>query len=199
MLKVGDKPMLEIITKQYIDAKFYLSVNYLKEKIIDYFGDGSDWNISIDYLEESSPLGTAGSVGLITKQITEPLLVTNGDVLTHFSPDMLLQFHKENSACATIGARYVQTQIQYGVITVKDLQLHKFNEKPTMNYLVNAGVYVFSADIIKLINHGEYLDMPELLLRAKANGYKIYVCPIHEEWIDVGRPHLLEKAQTLWG
>ena len=59
------------------------------------------------------PLG-GGSVGLITKQITEPLLVTNGDVLTHFSPDMLLQFHKENSACATIGARYVQTPSNTG-------------------------------------------------------------------------------------
>ena len=200
MIQVNGKPMLEIIIDQYIESgfsNFYISVNYLKEQIMDYFGDGSERNISITYLEESIPLGTAGSIGLMKGQIEQDLVITNGDVLTHFNPDKLLQFHIDNTASATVGARFMQTNLQYGVIEVSNMKLQTFKEKPVLHHLINAGVYVINPQIVELIQPNEYLDMPDLLLRAKGLGLDVFVCPIHEEWIDVGRPESLEKAENL--
>ena len=92
MLKLGKKPMLEIVLSHCIRAglkEFYFAVNYLKEQIIDYFGDGSDWGGSINYLEEKKPLGTAGALQLFPIRDEKLILVLNGDVLTKFDPKML--------------------------------------------------------------------------------------------------------------
>ena len=200
MIKVGGKPMLELIIKQYIESgfsNFYISVNYLKEQIISYFGDGKEFNISINYLEEDRPLGTAGSIGLIQDSIDKDLIITNADILTHFNPDKLLHYHTNQNASATIGARYIQTKLEYGVIEVSNMKLQALREKPVLNHLVNAGVYIVQPQVVNLIQQNEYLDMPDLLLRAKNSGLQVYVCPIHEEWIDVGRPESLKQAEEL--
>jgi NDP-sugar pyrophosphorylase family protein len=105
MLPVGDQPMLEILLEQCIEngfRRFFFSVNYLKEQIIAHFGDGSRWRVSIDYLVENEPLGTAGSLQLLPDSVKEPFLVLNGDVLTRLNPSQLLQFHREHEAQATL-------------------------------------------------------------------------------------------------
>ena len=116
MLPVDGKPMLEILLDQCIASgfrQFYLSVNYLKEQIIEHFGDGKDWGVAIDYLVEDEPLGTAGSLQLLPSTVQEPFLVMNGDVLTRLNPSQLLRFHVEHDAAGTLCVREHTTTVPF--------------------------------------------------------------------------------------
>ena len=201
MLLIDDQPMLEILLRQCIDAglsKFYFSVNYLKEQIIDYFKDGSKWGVSIKYLIEDHPLGTAGSLQLFSKTPNESFLVMNGDVLTRFNPAHLLQFHHEHQAQATLCVREHELSVPFGVVQTEGIKLSGFQEKPNFRYLVNAGLYIIEPMLLSLLPIGEATDMPTLLLAAQQAGHLVAVCPIHEYWLDVGRPESLQQAHQEW-
>ncbi len=201
MLHVNGKPMLEILVEQCIDSgfrQFYISVNYLKEMIIDYFGDGKKWGVNIDYIIENEPLGTAGSLKMIPKSVREPLLVLNGDVLTKVNLMQILKFHLVHKAAATLCVREHITTIPYGVVKTNGVELTGFEEKPSYQQLVNAGVYVINPKLLSLLGENEYTDMPTLLDRALKEGQRVSVCPIHEYWIDIGRPETLEQAHQEW-
>ena len=134
MLLVDGRPMLEIVLEQCIAAgftKFYISINYLKEQIIGYFKDGARWGVSIDYLVEDEPLGTAGSLKLLPESIEEPFLVLNGDVLTRLNPSHLLEFHCQQKAQATLCVREYEFTVPFGVVQTDGLELAGFKEKPT--------------------------------------------------------------------
>ena len=201
MIEVSGKPMLEIILEQCIKAgfvNFYFSVNYLKDKIINYFNDGSDWGVNIEYLLENKPLGTAGSLSLIPGKIIEPILVLNGDVLTQFNLDNLLSFHNQNKSQATIGGREFVVDIPFGVLEIDNSDLIRITEKPCYKYLVNAGIYVLEPSVLNLLCLEKYIDMPDYVKLIKDSGFNVGVCPIHEYWIDVGKPESLRKADKEW-
>lgn len=200
MLQINGKPMLEIILELCIDngfRNFYFSVNYLKEQIINYFEDGKKWNVSIKYLIEDKPLGTAGSLQLLPKQKL-PFLVINGDLLTRLNLNRILDFHLDNGGEATLGVRNHIEKFPYGIVEVNGIKLLNFQEKPTFSNLVNAGVYVINPELLSLIDKDSYLDMPDFLQESKNKGYSINVCPIHEYWLDVGKPEFLKKAHNEW-
>ena len=71
-------------------------------------------------------------------------------------------------------------------------------EKPSFRQLVNAGIYVLSPSIIELVKRNEYLDMPELISRSKEKDKNIIVYPVHEYWLDIGKPEALDKAHFDW-
>ena len=201
MIPVGKKPMLEILLEQCISSglsEFYISVNYLKEQIIEYFGDGAKWGVNITYLEESEPLGTAGSLALLPNKPKHPFLVMNGDVLTRLNPNHLITFHNEHNAKATLCVREHSVNVPFGVVKNKGYELIDFEEKPTFEYLINAGVYILDPCILSLLNKRKNIDMPSLLQFAKKEGHKVALCPIHEYWIDVGNPESLEEAYDSW-
>jgi dTDP-glucose pyrophosphorylase len=202
MLPVGDQPILEILLEHCIASgfrAFYFSVNYLKEQIVEHFDDGSRWGVSIRYLVENEPLGTAGSLQLLPDGLKEPFLVLNGDVLTRLNPSKFLRFHTEYKAQATIGVREHEFTVPFGVVQAKGGELVVFEEKPTYRYLVNAGVYVIDPQLLPLLPAHQTTDMPSLLQAAQQAGHLVAVCPIHEYWIDVGRPETLEEAHATWG
>ncbi len=202
MLPVGDQPMLEILLEQCIAngfRTFYFSVNYLKEQIIDHFNDGSSWGVSIQYLVEEEPLGTAGSLQLLPDSLKEPFLVLNGDVLTRFEPRHLLHFHADHKAQATLCVRDHEFTVPFGVVQTKGVDLAGFQEKPTYRHQVNAGVYVIAPKLLPLLPPHQFTDMPSLLQSAQQAGHRVAVCPIHEYWLDVGRPENLEQAHATWG
>ena len=201
MLKIGEKPILEIIIENCIKqgfTKFYLSVNYLKEQIINYFGDGNRLGVDINYLIEEKPLGTAGSLYLLPKGINDNLIVMNGDILTNFDLSNLVDYHLEHKAQATLCAREYKINIPFGVVETSGIEIEKINEKPNICNYVNAGVYMIDKSIIKLIDKGKYFDMPNLLLLAKKLKNKVIVCPIHEYWLDIGKIDSLESAYKEW-
>ena len=201
MLLIDGKPMLEILVEQCIASgfrHFYLSVNYLKEQIIDHFQDGRLWDVSINYLVEHEPLGTAGSLQLLPEIVHDPFLVLNGDVLTRLNPSQLLRFHGEHQAVATLCVREHVVEVPFGVVQTKGVELAGFEEKPSYRHLVNAGVYVINPQLLQLLPTHQATDMPTLLLAAQQAGHLVAVCPIHEYWIDVGRPDSYTKAIIEW-
>jgi dTDP-glucose pyrophosphorylase len=200
LLPVGGKPMLEhIIERAKAEGfqHFVLAIHYLGHMIEDYFGDGSKLNVKIDYLREESPLGTAGAIGLLNPRPEIPFLVTNGDVLTDIRYGELLDFHCHHGAAATMAVRLHEWQHPFGVVRIKGVDIVGFEEKPVSRSHINAGVYVLEPSALDHLNAGERCDMPTLFNRVKENAARTIVYPMHEPWLDIGRPDDLERAHNL--
>ena len=201
MLLVNGKPILEIILEHCINAgfkNFYFAVNYLKEQICDHFKDGASWRVSIKYINEEQPLGTAGALSLLPFHPKEPILVLNGDVLTRVDYKHLLRFHSEQSAGATVCVREHYTEIPFGVVHVNNLHIYKLQEKPRLSNYVNCGIYLIDPELLRLVPENSFFDMPDLLELALGKQYPIVAFPIHEYWLDIGFPSTLQKAIGEW-
>ncbi len=201
MLKIEGKPILEIILEQCIHAgikNFFISVCYLSTQIIDYFGDGSKWKVKINYLEEETPLGTAGALSLLPKNIKDPVLLINGDVLTKARLEEIFRYHNEHKGDITICARDYFLTSPYGVIEVEGINYKSMIEKPSYKQLVNAGIYIVNPNVLEIIQKNKYLDMPDLIDNQKSKNKNVLVYPIHEYWIDIGKPDLLNQATFDW-
>lgn len=197
LLKIGGKPILEIILDNFISEgfdNFYFSINYKGQMIRDYFGDGSNWGVSIKYIEENKKLGTAGSLSLLNKSINNPIIVMNGDLLTKLSFSQLLNFHKENNHKATMCVRNYEMQIPYGVVNIDGSILNSIEEKPVHKFFVNAGIYVLNPELKKFIPENEYYDMTDLFREIVEKKLKTGVFPIKEYWVDIGRLQDFESA-----
>jgi dTDP-glucose pyrophosphorylase len=200
MVPVAGKPMMEHIierAKRNGFRNFLIATHYLGYMIEDYFKDGNAWDISIDYIREATPIGTAGALGLIKKQFEDPIVVTNGDVLTDINYNDVLRFHFRHGASGTMVVRSYEWQHPYGVVNMTGLEISGFEEKPIQKSHVNAGIYILSPEASQLIKPNEYLDMPTLFSRLKSDNRKIIAFPMHEPWIDVGRPVDLDVAQNI--
>jgi len=199
MLRVGNKPILETIVesfKQYGYSNFIFSVNYKKEVIKDYFQNGELFDISIDYVEEDTRMGTAGALSLIKNRPSEPFFVMNGDLLTQINFDQLMEFHQEQNSVATMCVREYEFQIPYGVIETSGTSLVTIKEKPVHRSFVNAGIYVLSPEVFNYIPANTFYDMPTLFEQLIEVGLKTTVFPIHEYWLDIGKMDEYERADT---
>ena len=186
LLKVGSKPILEIILSQFIEAgfhKFVISTHYKAQMLKDYFGDGTKWDVSISYVYEVDPLGTAGSLGLIPKINDDlPIIVMNGDLLTKIDFKTFLNFHSSNLGVASICVREYDLTVPYGVVESSNQSLISIKEKPVYKFFVNAGMYILNQSLLKSLDGKTYLDMPILLENQLKKGLKVNVFPVHEYW-----------------
>lgn len=199
LLPVGGKPMLEhIILRAKAEGfqHFIVAIHYLGQMIEDYFGDGSHWQVKIDYLRENSPLGTAGALGLLEPHPEMPFLVTNGDVLTDIRYGELLDFHCHHGAAATMAVRLHEWQHPFGVVRIQGVDIIGFEEKPISRSHINAGIYVLEPSALDLLNRSEHCDMPKLFSRLQESAARTIVYPMHEPWLDVGRVDDFERAQA---
>lgn len=198
LLKVGSKPILETILEQFIEAgfhNFYISTHYKAEMVRNYFGDGEKWGVSVQYVYEDKPLGTAGALGLLPKDIPDlPIIVMNGDLLTNVNLDHLLQFHNEQDGVATMCVRKYDFQVPFGVVEQKNNIVLEITEKPVHKFFVNAGIYVLEPALAKSVAKDQYIDMPSLLEKKIGQGEQVAAFPIHEYWLDVGRIEEYEQA-----
>jgi dTDP-glucose pyrophosphorylase len=197
MLQVGNKPMLEIILENFVDQrfhKFFMALHYKAEMIEANFGDGSRWDVSIQYLREEQPLGTAGALGLLPDRPTLPTIVMNGDLLTKVNFHHLLNFHQTYQAVASMCVRDFHFQVPYGVIGVDQHRLVHIDEKPVQHFFVNAGIYVLEPQVFDMVPKGRYLDMPTLFNNLVQDGLKTVAFPIREYWMDIGRLDDFKRA-----
>jgi dTDP-glucose pyrophosphorylase len=198
LLKVGSKPILETIIESFRDqglSKFYLSVNYKAEMLESYFQDGAKWGVEIRYLHEDREMGTAGPLSLLPKEITSPVIVMNGDLLTRVNFNHLLDFHQENSRRATVCVKEHSHQIPYGVVRIEDNHLTSIEEKPVQHFFINAGVYVLDPSLFALLPREVRFDMPDLFRMLLDQGETTSTFPIREYWIDIGRMDDFERAR----
>jgi len=200
MLEVAGKPMLEhIIERARAEGfrEFVLAIYYLGQMIEDYFRDGSRWNVNINYLREESPLGTAGAIALLSPRPSESFVVSNGDVLTDIRYGELLDFHVRHTAAATMAVRLHEWQHPFGVVQTKGVDIIGFDEKPIYRSHINAGIYVLAPTALAALKEGESCDMPTLFARLQQRSMRTIVYPMHEPWLDVGRPADYTSAQRV--
>jgi len=202
MLKVGNKPILQTIVEKFAEYGFNRStmcVNYKYEIIKNYFGDGSDFGVKIDYILEETQMGTAGALGLLEEKPDEPFFVMNGDLLTNINFEHLRNHHLEHNATATMCVREYDFQVPYGVVNVNDINIVSIKEKPLHKFFVSAGIYMLSPDVFDTIPKKQFFDMPTLFEKLILAEKKVVSFPLREYWLDIGRMEEYEKANSEYG
>lgn len=200
LLDVAGKPMLEhIIERAKLEGfnHFVLAIHYLGHMIEAHFGNGEHMDVRIDYLREQSPLGTAGALSLLNPLPDAPFVVTNGDVITDIRYGELLDFHSRHAAAATMAVRVHEWQHPFGVVQMQGVEIVGFEEKPVARSHINAGVYAVDPAALSMLISGAHCDMPTLFERLQAKSQRTVAYPMHEPWLDVGRPVDLDRAQKL--
>jgi dTDP-glucose pyrophosphorylase len=198
MLRVAGRPILERIVLHLVGhgiRRIFLSVNYLAHVIEQHFGDGSRFGVTIEYLREERPLGTGGALALLPEAPTQPLLVMNGDLVTQANIGAMLSFHVEKQALATVGLRRYDHQVPFGCVELDGDRLVRFEEKPTLSRLVNAGVYVLSPELVGRVPRGEMFPLPQLFDDCLRRGETVGGYEIVDDWIDVGQREQLSQAR----
>ena len=199
LLPIGETPILEILLRQMkrcgVD-EVILTVGHLAELLELFFQDGNRLGLNIRYSYEDTPLGTAGPLALV-QGLDESFLVTNGDVLTTIDFEDLVRSHRASGAAATIAMHTRQEKIDLGVIQCNGSnQIVGYIEKPTYEFQVSMGIYVFEPRVIPYIPVNQYLDFPDLVLRLIENGELVMGYPYSGYWQDLGRPDDYERAVT---
>jgi dTDP-glucose pyrophosphorylase len=199
MLPVAGKPMLEHIiecARAEGFARFIIAVQYLGHIIEEYFGDGERFGVRIDYLRENIPLGTAGALSLLNPRPEIPFIVTNGDVLSDIRYGELLDFHMRHAAVATMAVRLHEWQHPFGVVQTQGVDIVGFEEKPVARTHINAGIYALSPEALDGMMANSRCDMPTLFEQLQTEGKRTVAYPMHEPWLDVGRPDDLNRANA---
>lgn len=197
MLHVGNKPILQTIVEKFASHGFInivMCVNYKSHIIQDFFGDGSQFGVNIEYIIEESRMGTAGALSLLTQNPDEPFFVMNGDLLTNVNFEHLLEFHQSSDAIATMGVREYDFQVPYGVVNIEQGKITSIEEKPVHQFFVSAGIYMLNPECIDLIPEGKFYDIPTLFEKIISRGENSISFPIREYWLDIGQIEEYEKA-----
>lgn len=191
LMPIGDMPILEILLRQLRRAgirDITLAVGHLAALLEAYFGDGSRFGVSLDYSYEDEPAGTAGPLALVDG-LDETFLVMNGDLLTTIDFSDLLETHRARGATVTVGLFEKQVPLDLGVVETDDAgRVTDYVEKPTLTYDVSVGVYAMEPAALEHVEHGERLDLPDLVLRLIAAGADVQAYRFSGTWFDIGRP-----------
>lgn len=201
LMPVGDYPILEILIRQLKDAgvtKIIICVGYLESLIRSYFGDGSKLGVEIVYSSEDKPLGTAGPMKLIQQHLTETFFFMNGDLFSDIDLKAMYSFHKGHGGPATIGLTKRTVDIDFGVIKVNDKdEFTEWKEKPTLEYLVSIGMYVFEPTVFKHLPDG-FFNVPDLILKLHAEKQTVKGFQHKGYWLDIGRIEDYQKACAMF-
>lgn len=197
MLKVGNKPILQTIVEKFAEygySNIIMCVNYKSHIIQDYFGDGKEFGINIEYIFEEQRMGTAGALSLLTEKPTEPFFVMNGDLLTNVNFEHFHDYHLSNNSMGTMCVREYDFQVPYGVVNIKDSKILSIEEKPTHKFFVSAGIYMLSPEILEYIPQNQFYDMPTLFEKLISENKNAISFPLREYWLDIGRIEEYKKA-----
>jgi len=201
LVPVGDHPIIEIVLRQLRHFGFrdvVISTGHLAELIEAYCGDGRRWGMSIRYVREDKPLGTAGALKLV-RRLQPHFLTVNGDLLTTLDFGRLFEQHRRSGAAATIGVCERRTLVDFGVLQLDaDDDVQGYVEKPSYRYLVSMGVNVFDRNCLSLIRAGEAVGIPDFVARILAGGGRVAGFRNSADWLDIGRPSDYELAQDIF-
>lgn len=199
LLKIGDKPIIEYNIDRLANVgiqNIYLSINYLGDQLVDYFGDGSSKNLSIQYIREDKPMGTIGSALLVDDYEYEEIIIMNSDLLTNIDFADFYKTFKENGADMAVAATSYHVDVPYGVLEADDDQKVKsLKEKPRYTYFSNAGIYLLKKNILNMIPKGEEYNITDLMNKVLEMDYKLITYPINGYWLDIGKHEDFKKAQ----
>ena len=204
LLPIGGRPIIELILRQLCGAgvdEVYISVGYKAELIRAYVADGRRLGVRVHYIDEPTPLGTAGALGYVKDEVRGPLLIMNGDILTKLDFRAFHEAHVSAGAAVTLGVREDRHQVPFGLVETQNGLVRKIIEKPVHEYLVSAGIYVMSSEAISPVTPGVRLDVPDLINDVVARGGCVRYHVIREKWIDIGALedfHRANEERTEW-
>ena len=190
LLKVGGRPIIDYnieSLQRYGVKDIYVTVNYLKEQIIEHFSD-SKWNGRVKCVEEPCRLGTLGSLALIESLSQDNVIVMNSDLLTNIDFEKLWRHHVDSGAVLTMATVPYTVSVPFAILRTEGDRVTGLEEKPTFNHFANAGVYIIDRKVLGGIKRGEYLDAPDFVESLIAKGQKVSHFAIEGTWIDIGSP-----------
>jgi len=201
MLNVGARPLLESILISLKSSGFKnisISVNYLQEKIKDYFGNGDNLKLKINYFSEKKRLGTAGPLFFLKKRkLNKTIIVLNGDIYTNLKIENLLSYHLKEKNDFTICCNKYNYKIPYGLVELNKKKNYLIKEKPNFTYLVNSGIYCIEPKLLYFLKNNKYQDMSDFINYLKRKKMKIGLFNIHENLYDIGDYNKLIEAREL--
>lgn len=190
LIPIGEKTIVETIMDKFIDHgchDFYMSVNYKADTIKNYFDFINNPDYNIHYFQENKPLGTAGSLRLLKDKINTTFFVSNCDILIEEDYSEILDYHKNNNNELTVVAAVKTFSIPYGtIITGENGILESIEEKPTLSFKINTGLYILEPSLIDEIPD-EFYHITHLMEKLKSEGRRVGVYPISQnDWKDMG-------------
>jgi dTDP-glucose pyrophosphorylase len=201
MVEIGGRPILESVIDRLRNFGFKritLCVGYLSEQIHDYFGNGSSFDVEIDYVDEDEPRGTAGPLAYLGVKPDQPFIVMNADLVTELDIGQVLDSHVNSSTDLTIVTRPYEVNIPFGVVLEENGNISKVHEKPSYTFDVSSGVYALSPSLLNMVPAGTKFDMPDLIRLCIDSGLKVKSFSFSDYWIDIGRMDELERARREW-
>lgn len=194
LMPISDVPILDVVIRQleaHGFSEITIAIGYLGELIMAYCRDGERYRIKLSFSKEEKPLGTAGPLAEI-QNLDETFLVMNGDILTTLNYSDLIDFHKRHDAIATIATQRRRVTIDFGVMEIDgkghNNELCGYHEKPTYEYPVSMGIYVFEPRILRYIKRGQKLDFPDVVWKLLDANEKVLCYLSDDYWLDIGRP-----------
>ncbi len=198
LIPIGNRPVIEIIMDTFAEfgmQEFYLSVHEKSRMIKAYFEDFGK-KYQLNFIEETEPLGTIGSLSLLKGRIDKPFFVSNCDIVIDAEYNKIFKFHRQGGFSLTLVGSVQHYRIPYGVCEVQDEgQLLSMKEKPEFDFVANTGFYLMEPDILDLIPERQTFDITQLIEQLKQNNKKIGVYPVSEKsWLDVGQWEEYQKT-----
>jgi NDP-sugar pyrophosphorylase family protein len=198
LLTLGHSTILERILANLAASGVsdaWLAVNYKADLFKRRIGDGSALGLSVQYVRESTPLGNAGALSLLPAKGAPYVFITNADLITGIDYGRMVDFHRAHDGPVTMAAANFTTKLKYGVVHATDEGvLDGFEEKPELNFLCNAGMYVVDRKVLKLIPKNKFFQMPDLLDAVRRRGEDVSVFPMYEKWVDAGSPEEFQEV-----
>ena len=198
LLTLAGRPILWHLLKDLEESglkRVFLTIHYLGSQIRE-FVHRAGLNLDIEFIEEREPLGTAGGLSLLPKSLAGPLLIMNGDIVTRTNFAAMMLHHQTNRHDLTIGAARHDVEVPFGVLRIEDDGLvSSIDEKPQFQHFVSAGIYIIESSVLRALAPGVRIDMPELIGNSISSRQRVGAFPIHEYWLDLGRPIDLRQAE----
>ncbi|MFO0226582.1 MAG: NDP-sugar synthase [Planctomyces sp.] len=204
LVPLGDTPVVEVLIRRLLEfgiTDITLTLGHLAELMQAYFLQRRELTsrLSLQFVVETAPTGTAGSLSLI-EGLDQTFLVMNGDLLTDIDFHALVNFHREQGALLTVAAHRRHVKVDLGVLEINsDHRIVDYHEKPEKTYDVSMGIYVYEPAVLKWIPQGQHLDLPGLVLKLLQDGQKVCAWHADCQWLDIGRPDDYARAQELFG
>lgn len=199
LLPVGDKPIIEHNIDRLntfgIDD-IWISLRYLGQQIVDYFKDGGNKGVRINYVWEDEVLGTAGALGLIENFVHEDILMMNSDLLTNIDFEKFFLFHQEQDADFTVACIPFQVNVPYAVMETEGNQVRGLKEKPTFTHYSNAGIYMMKRTLTELVPRNQHFNATDFMEKLIQEGKKVVAYPLVNYWLDIGKHEDYQKAQS---
>lgn len=199
LVKIGDKPIIQYNLERlrYFGLKSVnISVNYLGDKLINYFKNGNELGMSISYIKEDKPLGTMGAIKNVRNFSNDYILIMNSDILTNIDFEAFFINFVENDADMSIVSTNYQVKIPYGIFELESNKVNGLVEKPTYNYFSNAGIYLLKKSVLDEIEKNKYFDATDLILKLVKKNYNVISYQFPGYWLDIGKIDDYERAKT---